>query len=1311
VISGSELASNALAMAASATGSETLSASVYKLMLLSETCGASVVFASAIPAANSADFGSDGNYKICMKVTDSAGNVGYSVSATIALDTTAPTFSVSVALANDASDGYINNSEKDAVNNLISAVSSVGATATNYLVVANSATCSSASGYGSTIPKSNDAAMTSDGSWKVCVRLSDNAGNTAFSASPVVVRDVVTPVLTGGLALQVPAADAYLNSYDRISSNPLVSAATINESGSVEYTVSSGSCSSALGYGASVPAANTNGITGDGSWKVCVKMTDGAGNISYDNSIEILVDTSGPSFTSLGLANAASNGYITAVEIAGSTDIASSLVASGYVTVDYKLVSASTTCGSPLVFGVMPKSDSSDFNGDGSYKVCARLVDSAGNMSFGATSLFILDNAAPSFTSLALANTALDGYLNASDRSAATGITGTLTASGQDSTTYKVALASVSCSSLTGWSVSPPLADDSGFSSDNTWKVCVLLSDTAGNTTYGASAQFVVDTTAPSLSSSLSLAGVASDGNVGSNEISNTAAVMASPSFHESSTATYISAISSSVCSSGSGWNSPIPLASSFSVWPFNVDGTYKVCVRAEDAAGNTSYFSSPTITRDTAGPTFVSIALANAAADGYLNATDRTLATAVADTLDAEVGAAATYSSVLSVTVCNSSLGYSSSIQLANDGAFAADGTYKVCVRLMDAAGNVSYGTSSTFIVDTVSASFNSVALANIAVDSYLSVADRLSGLALVGDASSSVSDANYYSVVTSAATCNATATFGGAGVKPAGNSASITSDGGWKVCVKVTDNAGNTPAYGSSASFTVDTSLPSSTFSSSGTLSTSSTSGSATILEGAVSDSSPSSGVSSVSVSLQDPNGSCLNNSKTAFNASCPNWLNGSAGSATWSLAVEDSMFLKGASYSVSVKALDLAGNEQNSFSSGSFSWSASEGSDLWNKNVTFDGSSAAQALASAVDSQGRLVVVGFDTNGATRGRVKRYTRHGVEDAAIDITIGDNLNNVVAYAVAVGSSDSIFVVGSRYNGSNNDWFVKKYSSSGVEDTSAWNKTYNGSRGDDDVAYAVATATDGSVVVGGYSRRELATNSGDDWRIARFASDGSLACSQDVDVSSGLSDDRIRSLVIRNATSRIYVAGYSDSLGSSRGWGIGEFDLANCSLSKSTVISRGASDEAYSIAMDSTGQLIVAGKTSEFVGTSPDPWISVMNTSFASVCEIRPDVSAVSQALAVAVDSLDNIYVGGYKTAANENWWLRKFSSVCGEDTSSWSKVVNGSGNGADRIQSISISSGTNDTDNVYAVGWGYGAVSGSGNNDWWVKKYSGTP
>ena len=701
-------------------------------------------------------------------------------------------------------------------------------------------------------------------------------------------------------------------------------------------------------------------------------------------------------------------------------------------------------------------------------------------------------------------------------------------------------------------------------------------------------------------------------------------------------------------------------------------------------------------------------MSLVNAVADDYLNATERGLSTVVAGSLVAEAGAISTYSGVSSATTCDGSLTYSSSIPAANDAVFAADGSYKICVKLLDAAGNPGYGSSATFTVDTIPASFGSVALANAAVDGYLSAADRALTTAISGTATTTGADSVYYAVIQSASNCGSGVTFGASGVKPDANTADITLDGSWKVCVKVVDAAGNAADYGSSAAFTVDTVNPSSTVSTSGTLTITSTSGSTTTVDGTTSDPSPSSTVSSVVVSIDDGSGNCLNNSKTAWNAACPNWISAATGSSTWSVSVDDAMFLKGASYTVSVKATDTAGNQEPAATTGSFAWDAAEGSDLWNKNVTFNGSNAAQAMASAVDSEGRLVVAGYDTSGATRGRIKRYTRHGVSDAAIDITIGNGSNAVVVYGVAIGSSDSIFVVGSQFNGSNNDWFIKKYSSSGVEDTASWNKTYNGSRADDDVAYAVAVASDGSVVVAGHSRRAVSSSSGDDWRIMKYDSNGSLSCSQDVDVDSQAKDDRIKSVAIRNSTSMIYVAGWSDSPGSSRGWALGEFSLSNCALQSDTVITRGSSDEAHSLVIDSTGQLVIAGKTTEFA-TSPDMWIEVMSTSFVSVCAIRNDVSALAEGQAVAVDSLDNIYVGGYRSGANENWWLRKFSTACVEDTSNWNKILNGSGNANDRIQSISISSGANDVDNIYAVGWGYGAVSGSGNNDWWVKKFSG--
>jgi hypothetical protein len=91
------------------------------------------------------------------------------------------------------------------------------------------------------------------------------------------------------------------------------------------------------------------------------------------------------SFTSLSWANDATDGYINATEHALTNDLVGSLVASGQSSVDYKLVASATTCDGSLTYGSIPKSNSSDFGADGTYKVCVKLSDTEGNVVFGAT--------------------------------------------------------------------------------------------------------------------------------------------------------------------------------------------------------------------------------------------------------------------------------------------------------------------------------------------------------------------------------------------------------------------------------------------------------------------------------------------------------------------------------------------------------------------------------------------------------------------------------------------------------------------------------------------------------------------------------------------------------------------------------------------------------------------------------------------------------------------------------------------------------------------------------------------------------------
>ena len=72
----------------------------------------------------------------------------------------------------------------------------------------------------------------------------------------------------------------------------------------------------------------------------------------------------------------------------------------------------------------------------------------------------------------------------------------------------------------------------------------------------------------------------------------------------------------------------------------------------------------------------------------------------------------------------------------------------------------------------------------------------------------------------------------------------------------------------------------------------------------------------------------------------------------------------------------------------------------------------------------------------------------------------------------------------------SSNDWWIKKFSSAGIEDTANWNKTIDNSSLAD-AAWSVAVASDGAVYAVGVSTHLVTGSSGFDWWIKKFGSDG----------------------------------------------------------------------------------------------------------------------------------------------------------------------------------------------------------------------------
>ena len=177
-----------------------------------------------------------------------------------------------------------------------------------------------------------------------------------------------------------------------------------------------------LGY-AFVPAANScdfvntykdplytndSTITANGSFKVCTKLEDFAGNVFYGPpSATFTIDRDAPTITSVSLISDAADGYINSTEN-GSASVIVSYVGSGYTTIEYEIVSSSHTCSATAASAwspIVPAANSETT--EGVYKICVKASDTMNPPSVMASSNFTIDNTGPTIDagSAILANT------------------------------------------------------------------------------------------------------------------------------------------------------------------------------------------------------------------------------------------------------------------------------------------------------------------------------------------------------------------------------------------------------------------------------------------------------------------------------------------------------------------------------------------------------------------------------------------------------------------------------------------------------------------------------------------------------------------------------------------------------------------------------------------------------------------------------------------------------------------------------------------------------------------------------------------
>ena len=370
-------------------------------------------------------------------------------------------------------------------------------------------------------------------------------------------------------------------------------------------------------------------------------------------------------------------------------------------------------------------------------------------------------------------------------------------------------------------------------------------------------------------------------------------------------------------------------------------------------------------------------------------------------------------------------------------------------------------------------------------------------------------------------------------------------------------------------------------------------------------------------------------------------------------------------------------------------------------------------------AVDSSENVYVTG-STNGALTGAnaggydifLTKYNSSGTQQWIRQIGTSSSDS---ASGVAVDPSGNVYVTGRTYgaltgaNAGSGDIFLTNYNSSGDQQ---WIKQIGTSGWDE--AYSVAVDSSGNVYVTGYTAGVLAgTNAGGrDIFLTKYDTGGAQQWIRQI----GTSADDEASGVAVDSSGNAYVTGQTEGTftGANAGWQDIFLTKYDTSGAQQWIKQIGTSawDEAYGVALDSSGNAYVTGFTEvipddgESVGLR-DTFLTKYNTSGTQQWIKQVGTSEHDTARGVAVDSSGNVYVTGSTegafTGANAGGYdifLTKYNS---SGTQQWIKQIGTLE--SDGARGVAVDSSGNE----YVTGSTRGDLSGTnaGNYDVFLLKY----
>ncbi len=179
-----------------------------------------------------------------------------------------------------------------------------------------------------------------------------------------------------------------------------------------------------------------------------------------------------------------------------------------------------------------------------------------------------------------------------------------------------------------------------------------------------------------------------------------------------------------------------------------------------------------------------------------------------------------------------------------------------------------------------------------------------------------------------------------------------------------------------------------------------------------------------------------------------------------------------------------------------------------------------------------------------------------------------------------------------------------------------------------------------------------------------------------------------------------LYTIGYTSSVGA----GSNDIFLAKQDLEGNVQWQRAlggsGSDLGNGIATDSLGNVYIVGTTNSSGAGQNDIYFAKYNSLGTIQWQRTLGLSGQENGLSIAVDSLDDIYIAGHTSstgAGSQDFFIGKYAS---DSSSYWSRTFGGSS--SDIAEAVALDS----LNNVYVVG--YTNSAGQGGNDFLLVKYS---